>query len=100
MIYNVSILSGYTALIGTSMVHLPMILTMAILVRPPTIEVDKNNIVTPEAEIWYWIGIVVHILMSALQLAMFNIEKTGATYLQAAIQLSAFIQIFNFSIVS
>ena len=117
MIYNVSVLSGYTALIGTCMVHLPMLVAMLIHVRKPGLKpsdtvdfvdmfdfpdelVDDLNIVTPEAERWYWIGAAIHLIMSALQLAMFNIDKFGKTYMASAIQLSAFIQIFNFTLVA
>ena len=65
MIYNVSILQGYTALIGTSMIHLPMLITQLVFIRIP----DNKDDVTPEATMWYWLAAFMHFALFSIHIA-------------------------------
>ena len=63
MIYNVSILQGYTALIGTSAVHIPMLIAQLVFVRLPG-EYEDYYDVFPEAPYWYYFAAFMHVVLA------------------------------------
>ena len=94
MIYNVSILHGYTALRGTSLIHLPMLITQLSIVRIPA--PDGVDCVFPEARYWYIYSAFMHLLLGLIHLGGFCKTKFSALYLDSVRILSVILQVLNF----
>ena len=90
MIYNVSILRGYTALRGTSIMHIPMLVIHLALVRVPSAGEDGADYF-PEAKIWYWYAVVMHALMAALHILGFVEERRFELALESTRILSVIL---------
>ena len=94
MIYNVSILHGYTALRGTSVLHLPMLITHLAFVRVPT--TDGIDVVFPEAVYWWWYAAIMHLLLASIHIIGFFKTKWISLYLDSIRILSVVLQVLNF----
>lgn len=86
MIFAYSILRGYTALRGTMVIHLPMLISMIVFIRPPptTCEITREecnengvcqNVFIQEpcferAEYWYYLAIGLHTLLAILHILL------------------------------
>ena len=94
MIYNVSILHGYTALRGTSLIHLPMLITHIFFISPP--KGDEGMQAYPEAWYWYIYAGIMHFILAGIHLAGFFRTKYVALYLDSIRILSVILQVLNF----
>ena len=77
MIFNYSILRGYTALRGTMVIHLPMLISMLVFVQIPSTECKaEKGSPNPTQECfergpyWYYLAIGLHALLAFLHILM------------------------------
>ena len=100
MIYNVSILQGYTALIGSSLIHIPMLIAQLVFVRLPG-EYEDYYDVFPEAPYWYVLSAFMHVILAVIHiLTIFTDLKHGALYLDSARLLSVVLEVLNFILIA
>ena len=99
MIHNVSILQGYTALRGTSLIHFPMLIVHLVLIRVPSHGGDIEN-VFPEANIWYYYGAAMHFMLGAIHITGFcEMDSAKALYLDSVRIISVVLQVLNFILI-
>ena len=93
-------LRGYTALRGTSIMHIPMLVAHLAVVRVPGARNENEVDYYPEAEVWYWFAAFMHILMAVLHILGFYEARAIELYVECARILSVILQILNLIIIA
>ena len=107
MIFAYSILRGYTALRGTMVIHLPMLITMLIFISPPSTacfepETGKEIVCFDRATYWYYLALSLHALLTILHVLLlleneFNaLPQSSVIYIESAKIFAIPLQVLNF----
>ena len=103
MIFAYSILRGYTALRGTMVIHLPMLISMAIFIRPPSTVCGIENCFE-RAGYWYVLAIALHTLLAVLHILLMVenawdwLPQSADIYFESVRIFAIPLQVFNFII--
>ena len=103
MIFAYSILRGYTALRGTMVIHLPMLISMLVYIRiPKTTCGPSEESCFERAQFWYWLAIGLHLLLAVLHILMLIedrckvLKQELVLYLESAKIFAIPLQVLNF----
>ena len=107
MIFNYSILRGYTALRGTMVIHLPYLISMLIYVKVPSTECigeieGETQPCFDRGLYWYYLAVGLHALLTVLHLLLiieneFTIlPQSSAVYVESAKIFAIPLQVLNF----
>ena len=109
MIFNYSILRGYTALRGTMVIHLPYLISMLVYIKVPSTEC--LGVGEPPVEPvpcflrgpwWYWLAVGLHGLLAFLHVLLLIenafdlLPQSSAVYVESCKIFAIPLQVLNF----
>ena len=102
MIFAYSILRGYTALRGTMVIHLPMLIAMLVFVEVPSTNCANEQKCFMRGPYWYQLAIFLHTTLALLHVLMLIenkykiIKQELYVYIESAKIFAIPLQVLNF----